>query len=263
MKEHGLLFSAPMIRARAAGLKTQTRRIITPYNCTIDGKRPGKAGLPDIYRKDNSVKILSDGKVGDWLSVIDPFENEAVFIKPEVQPGHRIWWKETWKIVGWNEEDNELTLRYPGTNSESITVQIPEEWDPEGEKFNTYWQQCTDDMIKAGIQPDESGIYLMSEDTDEKTIPTRNRSSMLMPRWAARFTNDVIAVRPERLHSITEADAIAEGIHFCEEDGYWYADDAACHKHSARGCYLQLWAQLNGWESMEANPWLWVYTMKP
>lgn len=50
MKEHGLLLTAPMALARHERRKTQTRRLVSPYNSTIDGKRPGKRGLPDLYR---------------------------------------------------------------------------------------------------------------------------------------------------------------------------------------------------------------------
>lgn len=253
-----------MIRARAAGLKWQTRRPISPYNSTIDGTRPGKAGLPDMYRADNTVLVLQDQHQAPWLSVHDPFENEAVFIKPEVQPGHSIWWKETWKIIGWDEDGGDITMRYPATNAESISVEIPEEWDPEGERFNTYWQQCCDDLIKAGIEPDGDGQYRFD---DTATIPTRNRSSMLMPRWAARFVDKVIAVRPERLHDISEADAIAEGILFDKDGGFWYVHDAppqglpSLTALTARDCYFKLWEKLNGKQSLQANPWLWVYTM--
>lgn len=33
-----------------------------------------------------------------------------------------------------------------------------------------------------------------------------------MPRWASRNTLEVVSVRPERLHSITQEDIIAEGV---------------------------------------------------
>lgn len=257
-----------MIRARAAGLKWQTRRAISGYNCTIDGKRPGKHGMPDLYHSDAKANALWENTNHQKLWWCDLLSDAVALLHPIIQPGHAIWWKETWKIIGWDEDGGELTLRYPATNAESITVQIPEEWDPEGERFDTYWQQCTDDMIKAGIEPDADGEYRFDEHVREDNIPTRNRSSMLMPRWAARFVDPVIAVRPERLHDISEADAIAEGIRFEKDGQFWYVEPTtpgslpSITGITARECYFALWAHLNGQASLDANPWLWVYTMQ-
>ena len=66
-----------------------------------------------------------------------------------------------------------------------------------------------------------------------------------MPRHASRITLEVTGVRVERLQDISEADAIAEGVY----------TDPACPAYDA---YAQLWDEINGLGSWEANPWVWV-----
>ena len=66
-----------------------------------------------------------------------------------------------------------------------------------------------------------------------------------MPKAAARIWLEVTGVRVERLQAITEADAKAEG----------------CGSHpvgAARGWFHDLWDEINGPESWDANPWVWV-----
>ena len=76
------------------------------------------------------------------------------------------------------------------------------------------------------------------------------RPSIHMPRWASRIILEVTGVRVERLHACNEVDAIAEG-----------APWAACgapQGGSHKAGFAQLWEQINGDGSWEANPWLWV-----
>lgn len=65
------------------------------------------------------------------------------------------------------------------------------------------------------------------------------RPSIHMPRWASRLTLAVESVRVERLHDIDDAGARREGV----------AD---------REAYRALWESINGAESWDANPWVWV-----
>ena len=94
--------------------------------------------------------------------------------------------------------------------------------------------------------------------------PGKLRPGMFMPRWASRITLEVIGVRIERLQDISEADAIAEGVHAdprCRQDD----DTAGFHRIGpvrdgsfpiAR--YGALWESLNGPGSWKSNPWVWV-----
>lgn len=75
-----------------------------------------------------------------------------------------------------------------------------------------------------------------------------------MPRWASRLTLTVTHVRVERLQSISEADAIAEGV-----DEISMADVPRPATWSRRHDFAQLWDQINGKRDGAAwadNPWV-------
>jgi hypothetical protein len=106
--------------------------------------------------------------------------------------------------------------------------------------------------------------YIADGEEDKRTGVGRNglhafgrfRQGMHMPRWASRITLHVTEVRVQRLHEISEADAIAEGIvqhgrFYGLEDADW--DDA---RTRARDAYGDLWTKINGTESWRSNPWV-------
>lgn len=73
-------------------------------------------------------------------------------------------------------------------------------------------------------------------------------SSILMPRAFSRITLEITAVRVERVMDITRKDVLAEGI--SEEElrhhgWYWKP-------------YMLLWESINGEDSWNKNPWVWV-----
>lgn len=87
MKERGILFSAPMVRALLAGTKTQTRRALR--------QQPhGPAG--------RVVQPFDDGR--QWFAERNPNEAgellllDAVPHCPYGQPGDRLWVRETWRV---------------------------------------------------------------------------------------------------------------------------------------------------------------------
>lgn len=91
------------------------------------------------------------------------------------------------------------------------------------------------------------------------------RPSIFMPRWASRITLEVLSVRVERLHEITEEDARAEGIRELDlqagQPGAWWSADSTdpyLHDRTPRQAFGRLWDSINGkrdpWAS---NPWVW------
>ncbi|EAS9163434.1 hypothetical protein ABN77_06625 [Salmonella enterica subsp. salamae] len=81
--------------------------------------------------------------------------------------------------------------------------------------------------------------------TPEKWTP-----SIHMPRWASRITLEIIDVRVERLNSITESDAEAEGV-----------TDTGFGDLLVDG-FRYLWKSIYGDDSWQANPWMWVIEFK-
>jgi hypothetical protein len=86
------------------------------------------------------------------------------------------------------------------------------------------------------------------------------RPSIHMPRWASRITLEVTDVRVERLHAITEQDAIAEGVNPGDaytvfQAGVGIRSDIG---NTHQGAFMCLWDEINGarapWVS---NPWVW------
>lgn len=76
------------------------------------------------------------------------------------------------------------------------------------------------------------------------------RPSIHMPRWVSRLTLEVTSVRVERVQSISEDDARAEGVTPAA------VGDVTCWR-----AFRVLWDSINGERegcSWTANPWVWV-----
>lgn len=85
------------------------------------------------------------------------------------------------------------------------------------------------------------------------------RSSIHMPRWASRITLEITNIRVERLHDITEADAVAEGCPGLLGPNPDFPDE---WDPSPVEEYRDLWNTINGSGSWDANPWVWVVEFK-
>ncbi|HHR5717041.1 TPA: hypothetical protein ACS621_003970 [Klebsiella pneumoniae] len=81
--------------------------------------------------------------------------------------------------------------------------------------------------------------------TPEKWTP-----SLHMPRWASRILLEITDVRVERLRSMSQDDARAEGV------------IAASGPMEAGLAFRELWDSIYGEESWKANPWVWVIEFK-
>lgn len=77
-----------------------------------------------------------------------------------------------------------------------------------------------------------------------------------MPRWASRLDLEVTGLRVERLHNIREIDAIGEGV-------VQFQRGITRHDSENRDLFGKLWQEINGVESWNANPWVWVINFPP
>lgn len=78
----------------------------------------------------------------------------------------------------------------------------------------------------------------------DKAGARRWTPSIFMPRWASRINLEITDIGFERLQEITEADAIAEGFVGGLQD------------------FVCIWATINGKDSWDQNPWVWVVKFK-
>lgn len=86
--------------------------------------------------------------------------------------------------------------------------------------------------------------------------------SIHMPREFSRMTLIVTDVRVERLQEISEADAIAEGCKQYSSSTKLSRPFNADWKGIYREGYAELWNEINGAGSWEANPWVAAYTFR-
>lgn len=147
---------------------------------------------------------------GIWSSQTDR-SVVSYFACPYGQPGDRLWIKETFRL----SESNDCAC-----------------YEPCGCKVGVPIYRATANMER-----------------EEKTDPPW-KPSIFMPRKYSRITLEIEAVRADRLQSITDADAIAEGCCGVSSTQFGVPN------------FRYVWESINGHESWKANPWVWVVTFK-
>lgn len=227
MKERGMIFNDEMIRAILDGRKTQTRRIVK--------QQPDEDGL---------AKITD----GPWVDTSDRTYN-----CPFGAVGDRIWVRETFACLG-NEDGcaidwNDNLVKGGGHETARIyrasCEQKPGNYGLWSIPDDAFWKPHTEDMQYEG-----------------SWVP-----SIHMPRWASRVLLEIADVRVERLNSISEKDAEAEGIDMEAladyQDRYdCIADNNMTGRPTATGAFQYLWESIYGADSWQANPWVWVIEFK-
>lgn len=232
-RERPMIFSAPMIKAIQADMKTQTRRLA---RFELNGLNPLFSGLSAAHYHTGVPAegwcLYSRDGGGVWNARTPPLKS------PYGVVGDRIWVRETWALLTGN--GHRIVYRADG---------IP--------------------MTCGGTEPVR----------DMKWTP-----SIYMRRQDSRFTLEITDVRVERLHSITEEDAKAEGVTevWGTENWSFYDQRTAAYlstfedpsgkrpgiegvRHHppalllmAREKYAQLWDEINGKRARwVTDPWIW------
>ena len=93
------------------------------------------------------------------------------------------------------------------------------------------------------------------------------KPSIFMPREACRIELEITGIRVDRLNEISEADALAEGIHEFKlpQMSYFHSrKEAPTEDHflTPRMAYRDLWQSINGPGSWEKNPFVWAIEFK-
>ncbi|HCI5635225.1 TPA: morphogenetic protein [Klebsiella pneumoniae] len=91
------------------------------------------------------------------------------------------------------------------------------------------------------------------------------RPSIHMPRWASRILLEITDVRVERLNTISEKDAAAEGVPPAGSLLPDYPGTFLTPKGdfaTAKVAFQRLWESIYGEESWKANGWVWVISFK-
>lgn len=251
-KARPLLMNGEMVLETLNNNKTMTRRVVKPQPAPYSGiaSTDGDFAWPTDTKGCVTISCKKNGPDG-WAEENSPFG----------QIGDLLYVRENWKIGAWNEFGS-VGIDYPADGfirKEWLTV----ENDDKGDIFNRYWLQCAEDCEKAGLKPDQDGIYHFTSGK----APTRTRSSIHMPRWASRLTLRITGVHVEQLQAISDEDALKEGIepigHEREPEfdrmyiGRCIKSD--CHvTRSPALAFKSLWTSIDGEESWKQNPWVWV-----
>lgn len=231
-----ILFSTPMVQAILDNKKTQTRRVIKPQP------------------NENATEIVSSKqwKNGDYVARFkiqyadnkgqpEAFEVTNLY-KCKYKVGDILWVRETW------QHECEL-IQLAGGN-----------WS------NAYLNATGNYIYKA------DGIIL---NYVESIAFSKWKPSIFMPKSACRIFLEVINIKVERLHDISEDDCIAEGIKFLDiAEPYTFGyklygrhgiSDLLGRKAvtgTAYESYQTLWADINGTDSWENNPYVFAIEFK-
>lgn len=222
MKEHPILFSAPMVRAILDGRKTQTRRVVkVGHLCTVENAH-GASREEMRDRRNMPVQRLPDG-----------FDVTAFC--PYGQPGDRLWVRETWgyrsRISPSGVPMDQVKIAYAADDSTRYIERPAGDWSGipsqrdqrEGESHDDYYGKYLSRWFKQW------------------------RPSIHMPRWASRITLEIVSVRVERLNDISNPDSVDEGVMDWMVGPTAPTDD-----------FRALWESINGAGSWADNPWVWV-----
>ncbi|ELY4868778.1 hypothetical protein SM108_004056 [Cronobacter sakazakii] len=217
MKERPIIFNGEMVRAILDGRKTQTRRIMKPQPTPCTLEKGGHWWPSNVFKTMLHIEEEMQNGKGGWGGLV----GDAC---PFGDIGDRIWVRETFQ--GPLIPEDELS-GFLGEN-------------PDKFESPAYCEYAAD----GGPRPE----YIDADDN------TRHgwRPAIHMPRWASRILLEITDVRVERLNTISEEDAKAEG-----------APTECCvigDKHFLG--FRSMWKSIYGDESWQANPWVWVIEFK-
>ena len=244
IKERPILFSAPMVRAIMEGKKTQTRRVVKHQS--VKHLTTGMKMPRDFKSIGSFTPHLNacEARMGQFSLII------GLGACPCGVPGDRLWVKESWCQ---KFDDNDMPVYNAAGDLDTACC----------------WYRATNPEVVMC-----AGLGLPDRKDGRERSPWR--PSIHMPRRVSRILLEVVSVRVERLQSISEADAKAEGVDDIDGEridsvrnvlaGYLSltADKkhGGAHAQRHRAAFWHLWDSINGEGAWDSNPWVWVVEFK-
>lgn len=169
------------------------------------------------------------------------------------------------------EDEHGKPYRWPRTYAVGDRLWVREAWRTWSDDDHLSGKQICDIWAETSEGPEDVPNIEYLADHVVLPVPTvswapgRYRHGRFMPRAFSRMTQVVTDVRVQRLQDISDADAIAEGIHQTET-GAWSAVDgyAPLAGVTPVGGYFCLWNAINlrDYHRWEDNPWVAAYTVE-
>ena len=217
-------------KARIAALEAEVARLrdaVLDQIAEIEEDTP-RTDRPIIFSTP-MVRALLEGRKTQTRLVLKP--------QPEFRGGAGDWDDaEEW---GWEDEDggpiSVLDIRLPYITGDRLWVR--EAIDKTSEPGDVFYR----------------ADYEAAHGDSGKGLGWR--PSIHMPRWASRLTLTVTDVRVQRLHDISEADAVAEGIEpkWHAYTGYGKQADVLMSPYDS---FASLWISIHNTNAWDANPWV-------
>lgn len=214
-----ILFSADMVEAILDGRKTQTRRIISEK--IVDA----------YYDYDDWASSVMPSSMPEGMSCSRQYEKEFFTERAKYCPEDFLYVKENfWAYGEWVIADKKYFHYYGGEPNESNVA------------FGK-----SKPMNQLSFSPDKYTWH--------------KKPSIFLHKKSSRILLKVINVRVQRLQSISEEDANCEGVKCdlsLDFNQYLNYEKGIYQLPSAVESFKSLWSEINGRESWNANPFVWV-----
>jgi hypothetical protein len=129
---------------------------------------------------------------------------------------------------------------------------------PYGQPGDRLWVRETWAYTDQSLNVEPGYVYRATDPDWETMEGWKWKPSIFMPRAASRITLEVTDVRIERLHDIGIIDLLAEGM-----QPTWNGESSPGVKCEGEfEQFAELWSKINGEDSWDANPWVWVVSFK-
>lgn len=240
-KSRPVLFSRAMALAILAGNKSQTRRVLSPQPppvesvrrlCGIDYSIFTDHHWPEGFRVAGPVGVVRELMGG----------HPAQWVSPYGMPGDLLWVREEhYRFGHWERVEGVCTAA--GQDK---------------------WRFVAD---SDEVLFDAPGAYRKARHRKDPATPAwHKRLARFMPKAVSRITLEVASVRVERLQDISDADCLAEGVdgvtRLVDLPGVINGAECICRIFDPRQAFFELWRWVNGEESWDANPFVWIIEFK-